>query len=203
MKFVAATAIATLLGLSLNVHAAEDVSGFYFKGSIGQASTKLDTSNTVHATYITADQPNKTGSELALGYRFGQYFGVELAQARFGSPSYNLTRGSSGEQSVLTVKNVANVVALRGFYPVNDAITITGRAGIAMVKTNVSRVGEPSYDGSENQTHATYGVGMLYKLTPNLSAAADLNLYPNITKTSDNATDTSARMVSVGLQYRF
>lgn len=203
MKTALIAVIATLASLTQTAHASEDVSGFYVKGSLGQAHTTLDTSNTTHATYITADQPNKTGTELALGYRFGQYFGMEVAQARFGTPSYDLTRGSSGEQSVLTVKNTANVIALRGFYPVNETLTLTGRAGVALVHTKVVRAGAPSYEGEENQAHATYGLGALYKLTPNLSAVADLNFYPKITKTSDNATDTNARMVSVGLQYHF
>ncbi len=202
MKFAAIVAVLSA-GLAMNAHAAEEVSGFYIKGSLGQARTTLDTANTVHATFITADKPTKTGTELALGYRFGQYFGMEVAQARFGTPSYDLTRGSSGEQSVLTVKNTANVIALRGFYPVNDTLTLTGRAGVALVSTKVARVGAPAYEGSENQVHATYGLGGLYKLTSNLSATADVNFYPNITKTSDNATDTSARMITVGLQYRF
>jgi OOP family OmpA-OmpF porin len=46
-------------------------------------------------------------------------------------------------------------------------------------------------------------VGGMYKLTEQLSLTADLNWYPKITKTNDNATDTNARMLSVGLQYSF
>ena len=124
MKTALIAVIAILASLSQTAHASGDVSGFYVKGSFGQAQTKLDTSNTAHATYITADQPNKTGSELALGYRFGQYFGMEIAHARFGTPSYDLTRGSSGEQSVLTVKNTANVLALRAFYVSGNQATL-------------------------------------------------------------------------------
>ena len=53
MKFVAIVAVLSA-GLAMNAHAAEEISGFYIKGSLGQARTTLDTANTVHATDTSA-----------------------------------------------------------------------------------------------------------------------------------------------------
>jgi len=48
------------------------------------------------------------------------YVGVELRYVDFGKPHYNLTRGSTGETSVMYAENRSIVAAVRGFYPVND-----------------------------------------------------------------------------------
>lgn len=180
-----------------------EVSGPYLKGGLGQAHTSLDTSNTAHSTYITSDKTNKIGGEVTAGYRFNRYLGAELAYAHFGSPSFQLTRGSTGEQSTLVVKNRAVIAAFRGFLPVSESVTFTARVGGAWVNTRIARMGAPEYTGKENQTSLTYGAGVMYHFTPTLAATFDLNFYPKITRTSENATDTDARMMTVGLQYKF
>jgi hypothetical protein len=97
------------------------------------------------------------------------------------------------------VQNTALVTAVRGFYPVSDNFTVTGRAGAVFVHTSLDRqsaYADDTYTGKDNQVHATFGIGGMYKLTNKLNLTADLNWYPKITKTNDNATDTNARMVS-------
>lgn len=197
--------IAALSFAAINLAHAED-NGFYVRGALGQAHTQLDTSNTVHATYITGEDVNKLGVEISGGYRFNRYVGAELGYIDFGKAHYDLTRGSTGETSVMYVKNTAFVTAVRGFYPVNEKLTVTGRAGAVFVHTSLDRQSafpDDAYMGSDNQVHATFGIGGMYKLTEKLNLTADLNWYPKITKTNDNATDTNARMLSVGLQYNF
>jgi len=198
-------AIAVLALAAINIAHADD-SGFYVRGALGQAHTTLDTSNTVHETYITGQDVNKLGLEIGGGYRFNQYVGAELTYVDFGKAHYNLTRGSNGETSVMYVHNTALVTAVRGFYPVGDSFTVTGRVGADFVHTSLDRqsaFADDAYTGNDNQIHATFGIGGMYKLTKNLNLTADLNWYPKITKTNDQATDTNARMVSVGLQYNF
>jgi OOP family OmpA-OmpF porin len=196
---------ATLTFAAINL-AHADETGFYLRGALGQAHTTLDTSNTVHATYITGDDVNKLSIEIGGGYRFNQYVGAELSYVDFGKPRYDLTRGTTGETSVMTVKNTGVVAAVRGFYPINDKFTLTGRVGAVFVHTSLDRKSDSpddAYTGKDNQVHSTIGIGGTYKLTDKLSLTGDLNWYPNITKTNDNATDTNARMASVGLQYNF
>ncbi|MFC5768299.1 outer membrane beta-barrel protein [Thauera sinica] len=181
-------------------------SGFYLRGAIGQAHTTLDTSNTVHATYITGESVNKPGLEIGGGYRFNRHVGAELSYVDFGKPHYDLTRRTTGETSVLYVKNRGLVTAVRGFYPVGENFTLTGRIGAIFVRTSLDRQSvhpDSAYTGRDKQTHATFGIGGMYKLIDRLSLVADINWYPKITKTNDNATDTNARMASVGLQYDF
>lgn len=201
-KVMGVVAVA-MMGMSMGAQAADAETGVYVRGAIGQAHTTLDTSHTMHETYITGDSTDKFAYELGLGYRFNQNVGAELSYVDFGKPTYDLTRGSNGETSVLTVKNKAVVAAVRGFYPVNDQFTLTGRVGAAFVQTDVNRAGQVSYSGSDNQVHPTFGVGAMYKLTKQVSLTSDINWYPKITKTNDDATDTNAYMVSVGLQYKF
>lgn len=185
-------------------YAADD--GLYVRAAIGQARTSLDTTNTVHATYITGDSTDKFAFELGVGYRFNSYLGAEISYVDFGEPNYHLTRGATGETSVMYVHNKGVVTALRGFYPVSDSVTLTGRIGAVFVRTSLDRQSDSAndaYTGKDNQVHATYGLGVMYKFSEKLNLTADVNWYPKITKTNDNATDTNASMVSVGLQYKF
>lgn len=196
---------AALILAATTAHAADD-SGFYLRGALGLAHTTLDTSNTQHATYITSDSVNKLGLELGGGYRFNPYVGAELSYVDFGESNYHLTRATTGETSVMYVHNRGLVTAVRGFYPVSDNFTLTGRVGAIFVRTSLDRQSasaNDAYTGKDRQTHATYGIGSMYRLTPNLHLTGDINWYPKITKTNDNATDTNAYMASVGVQYRF
>lgn len=205
MNFTKLLVAAMIFAATLNMARAEE-SGFYLRGALGQAHTTLDTSNTVHATYITGQEVDKLGFEVGGGYRFNQYFGVELSYVDFGKPHYNLTRGATGETSVMHVKNTGVVVAVRGFYPVSQNFTLTGRVGAVFVHTSLDRQSDSpddAYTGKDDQIHSTLGIGGMYKLTDKLNLTADFNWYPKITKTNDNATDTNARMISVGLQYNF
>jgi hypothetical protein len=204
MKTIKSVAVALILAAAGSAHA--DESGFYLRGALGLAHTTLDTANTVHATYITSDSVDKLGMEIGGGYRFNRYVGAELSYVDFGKPSYNLTRGATGETSVMTVKNTGIVAAVRGFYPVSQNFTLTGRVGAVFVHTSLDRQSDSpddAYTGKDNQVHSTFGLGGMYKLTSNLNLTGDINWYPKITKTNDNATDTNAYMVSVGLQYNF
>lgn len=207
-KMMSIAAMCAVMGVGVSAQAADAETGVYVRGSIGQAHTSLDTANTIHQTYITSDSTNKFAYEFDLGYRFNKYVGAELGYVDFGKASYDLTRASNNSTSVMYVKNKAVVAAVRGFYPINDKFTVTGRVGAAFVKTSVDRQFDPawasdSYAGKDNQVHPTYGIGALYKLTQNVSLTGDVNWYPKITKTNDNATDTNAYMVTVGLQYKF
>ncbi len=190
--------------LTFSAHAADE--GVYARAAIGQSRTTLDTSNTMHATFITGERTRQFGLELGLGYRFNPYLGAEISYVDFGTASYDLTRGSTGETSVMRVHNQGVVTALRGFYPATDRLTLTGRAGAIFVHTSLDRQSasaDDAYTGKDQQLHATYGLGIMYQLTEQLHLTADLNWYPRITKTNDNATDTNASMMTVGLQYRF
>ena len=205
MKKLTIALIAATCAMALNsAHGADD--GVYVRAAIGQAHTTLDTSNTVHATYITSDSTDKFAFELGLGYRFNRYIGAEISYVDFGEPNYHLTRGATGETSVMYVRNKGVVTAVRAFYPITDNITMTGRAGAIFVHTSLDRQSDSAndaYTGKDDQVHGTYGLGVMIKLSEQLNLTADMNWYPKITKTNDNATDTNASMISVGLQYKF
>lgn len=205
MKKTTMLLCATTCALAFNSAQAGD-EGIYMRAAIGQAHTTLDTANTMHATYITSDSTDKFAFELGIGYRFNPYVGAEISYVDFGRPNYHLTRGSTGETSVMTVHNKGIVTAVRGFYPINDHFTLTGRAGAVFVQTSLDRQSaspDDAYTGKDHQLHSTYGLGLMVRLAERLHLSADVNWYPKITKTNDNATDTNASMVSVGLQYTF
>jgi OOP family OmpA-OmpF porin len=141
LKTLALATLTLASFVSLGTAHAEDRtdSGFYLRGALGQAHTTLDTANTVHATYITGESVNKLGLEIGGGYRFNRYLGAELAYVDFGKAHYDLTRGTTGETSVMYVENQGLVAAVRGFYPLNDRFTVTGRAGAVFVSTSLDR----------------------------------------------------------------
>lgn len=207
MKALKSLSLVALLMVSGAVYAASgDDLGFYATGSLGVANTKLDTKNTVHSTEITSDSTNKLAYQLGVGYRFHTNVGAELTYINFGKPTYDLRRGG-GEESRLEVKNTAIVASVVGYIPLNEAFTLTGKVGAAFVKTKLNRVGDPAnddtYSASDNQVHATYGIGALYKVSNQWSITGNLDNYPKISRTNDNATDTDAWVASVGVRYKF
>lgn len=207
-KPLVALAFVTASTAAIAAAPAQSDTGFYVTGSIGQANTKLDTSNTVHQTAITSDSTDKFGYALGVGYRFNSYIGTELSYVNFGKPTYDLLReDGSNAASKLTVKNTAVVAAVVGYLPLNNDFTAMGKVGAAFVHTKVDRVGAPgnddTYHDSDNQVHPTFGIGGLYKLNTNLDLRANVDWYPNITKTSDTSTDTDSYLVSIGIQYKF
>lgn len=195
--------IAVLMAASATSMAAD--SGFYVTGSMGIADTSLDTSDFSNGTGIVNESTNKFGYGFGAGYRFNTYIGAEASYVNFGSPTYNL-RQSDGSTSKLTLKNDAYVMAVQGYIPLTRTVTLTGKAGLAFVQADMDRRSSSAasnYHDTDKQIHTTFGFGGLYGLNENLSVKANIDWYPQLSKASDKAADTSAHMISVGLQYGF
>lgn len=194
---------AALVAASATSMAAD--SGFYVTGSMGIADTSLDASNSSNGIGIVNESTNKFGYGFGAGYRFNTYIGTEASYVNFGSPTYNL-RQSDGSTSKLTLKNDAYVMAVQGYIPLTQTVTLTGKAGLAFVQSDMDRRGASatdSYHSTDKQIHTTFGFGGLYGLNENLSVKANVDWYPQLTKANDKAADTSAHVISVGLQYGF
>jgi opacity protein-like surface antigen len=195
-----AVAAAALMLCAAGSVAAPNHSGVYVMGSVGAAHTSLDAGSGIR---ITNSSANKFTHSFGAGLRFNTYMGAEMSYVAFRKPSYHLIRGSTGEVSTMTVENTATVVAATGYLPVNSAATLMGKVGAAFVYTKVNRVGAPSYSVSEDQVSPTAGIGGLYKINQHLDLRTNLDWYPKLTEANENATDTDAYAISIGLQYKF
>ncbi len=196
-------AFSALLSIAMVSSAYAADTGLYIAADIGVANTQVDPSNSQHATYITSSTENKFGYGFTGGYQFNKYIGVQLSYVDFGKASFNLTRGTTGEQSVATIQNSSWVPAIVGFLPISEKFILSGKIGSAITHTKVDRVGAPSYSVSDDQTSFTYGIGGLYAINENISLRVNADFYPKITKTNENATDTDGYTVTAGVQYKF
>ena len=121
-------------------------------------------------------------------YQFG--VGLQLSKAMAFEASW-LNATHNTEEAGLDVNYEGAVVGVRGFYPVNDKLSMTGKVGMAIMSVDV---GDMSSDG----TSLLVGVGAEYKLTP--QSALTVN-YEFMDKPAD--TTRSLGAFSVGLKYKF
>jgi len=96
-------AAATLLALasagSMAAHAAENDSGLYVGGGVGQFNVKIDDVDQVNNAVERLDDDD-TAWKAFVGWRFNPYIGLELSYIDFGNPNGHASAsGSSGDYS--------------------------------------------------------------------------------------------------------
>lgn len=94
-------------------------------------------------------------------------------------------------ESGLTVDYSGAIVGVRTFFPVNEALTVTGKVGMTLLSVDVGGV---TSDGSNFMA----GVGVEYKLTPKTALTVN---YDFMDKPADTTRNLSA--LSVGMKFKF
>lgn len=164
----------------------------YLGGSIGQS----DTSN--YCNYSTSCDSKTTSYKVFGGYNIDKNFAVESSYFSSGKASMNSGLALGHSEQKKTGFSLAGVYN----YEFNEAFGGFAKLGIARVKTETSfdTSGLPAYTASYTGNQALYGLGVIYKINPNLAVRAEFEMY-NPKTFSNNGT--SASNLSAGLQYNF
>lgn len=144
------TVAALLLGaLAGDAHAGD---GFYVGGGAGQAYVD-------EADYDDED----TSLSLFGGYQFNRYFAIEGGYIDLGE----IEPGSGGASLEADTLHVSAI----GMYPVNDRLSLYGKAGLHSWDADT---GLAVLDGEDSSTDLTYGAGAQYRFTDRFSLRAEL-----------------------------
>ncbi|PXX39942.1 outer membrane beta-barrel protein [Undibacterium pigrum] len=164
----------------------------YLGGSVGQN----DTAN--YCNYSTTCDSKSTSFKVFGGYNIDKHFAVESSYFSSGKTSINsgLALGHSEQKKTgLSLAGVYN-------HEFTEVFSGFAKLGIARLKTETSydTSGLPGYTASYSRNNALYGVGVSYKINPNLAVRAEFEKYNPHTFSNGG---TSSSNLSAGLQYNF
>ncbi|ACA86193.1 porin family protein [Shewanella woodyi] len=178
-------AAASLLAIfaSSNVAAANDHSGFYVGGSLGQLKVK------------TEDSDNGLGFGAYGGYNFNDWFGLEAnmyLSGDLGGNGYDLGAGTFAFTPKFT-------------YQINDTFAVYGKVGIA----SMAVVYRPDRGIDEDFTGFgwVYGVGVNASITENLNIRLGYDIVKGDLDSeysfSEQNVDTDISNFALGMHYQF
>lgn len=148
--------------------------GLYAFGSVGSQS--IDKSVTDLSTSATQFQGG-------LGVKLNPNLALEASWVQ-------ASHSTSFSDVSLDVEGV--IAGVRGTYPINETVALTGKAGLTFLSADLG--GVASSDGMG----FLVGIGAEYKLNPTVSLTANYDIY---NKPADLLVDLS--VFSVGLKYQF
>lgn len=185
---------------------------FYGVGEVSHTSSNLDRAHfdsALTAAGATGLSSSDSGSgnqwRLQGGYRFNPNFSLEAGYIDFGKAKYTASYTGGSAQGSLKAGGV-DLAALFAL-PVNDSLSVFGKAGLVAAKVDSSlAAGAPaalaSGDATTHVVRPLVGVGALYKLSEHVDLRADYDHVSNLGK-SDKTGTMDANVVSVGLAYNF
>ncbi|HEY6527422.1 MAG TPA: outer membrane beta-barrel protein [Cellvibrionaceae bacterium] len=176
-----------LAGVLATVSISANAGEFYVLADVGQSKLEVSFED---ANFSKSD----TMFDLGIGYNLNQNFAFEFAYRDLGGISES--DGYASSSSDLTSLQLSAL----GKVPVNDAMYLYGRLGLARLTADYSLdvYNSSQYDesGSETKTKALIGLGMGYNITP----AASLRVEYIRHAEWDDVTFSS---LSVGATYSF
>jgi OOP family OmpA-OmpF porin len=195
MKRLLTTALlATAVGFAAPAMA-QDLTGFYIGGSVGQTDYSIDD------CFGQCDKTD-TGFKIFGGYMFTPNIGAELAYGAYGKAKVNV--------DVATPAGVVNVLGegkssgwsafVVGAYPI-EQWNLFGKLGFARLDNELS-VTVPGFGAAENSDSSfefAWGLGVSYSFTKNFAVRGEWEqLRWKFEDDKDNL-----RFLSVGVQYSF
>jgi OOP family OmpA-OmpF porin len=189
---------AAILGFS--AIASADLPGFYAGGELGLSNIH-DSDN----PFNSEDGGTGLGAGAQIGYQFNPYIAAEAGYLYFHNVDQN---GNYFGPWNATYKEQAVDLVAKGTLPLNQYISLYGKAGAAYVDAQTEVTGNvmtpwgfPAVGYSATQTYhpirPVYGVGVSYNIAPNVSA--DLGW----TRVQSNSTIPNADIATLGLTYHF
>ncbi len=211
-KQVIALSIAAAGALAANAADAAGDSGAYVGASVGAAhltsgGDRIDRAFAAQGlgTSTSVDRSDTTYS-LTAGYRFNKWFAVEGNYVDFGRHDIHSTVTSPAADSI-GGKYKADGVGLDavGIVPLDYGLSAYGKLGWAWThakldagSTGLVNVSNASHDGNG----VTFGLGVSYDLTKNVSADLEWDRYNRI-GTDSTTGRTDANLYTVGIAYHF
>ena len=167
---------------------------FFFGGSLGQS----DIDESVAAALLSSGSIEGKDDAFKLygGGFFSPNFGAELAYVDLGEARYSgdffgtpVTGGTVG----IWGYNVAALVRL----PLGERFSVFGKLGVFLWESEAADLtgGDPFRSTTRGWDGGSFGIGVAWRFTGNLSARVEFEQFP---------VDTSdASLLSLGLQYSF
>ncbi len=175
----------TLLALLASAAANADPAGFHLGTAVGRAlldeqfddGTRIDT--------------DSTAFRLTLGYRFGEYLGLEAGYHRFGD--FRQDAIVDGIPAEVSIGADGFTAAVTGRLPLGERFSVLGRAGLFFWNGTAQINGVSS--ASPDDTNLLLGLGLGYRVASPLTLTADVSHY--------DLEDAQSTVFSLGLEYRF
>jgi OOP family OmpA-OmpF porin len=171
--------------------AAQDM-GFYAGLSLGQASASDACDDLSGIPGISCDDKD-TAWKILAGYQFNRHLAVELGYTNLGEVS-----ATDGIDTVTVEATAIELVAV-GMMPLANNFSIYGKIGMYRGDTEADVTGLPSV--SESNTDLTFGLGVRYDFTRNLSARAEWQKYTDVGGGDIGESDID--VISLGVLFRF
>lgn len=164
----------------------------YVGAAVGSSHYDIDCSG------VSACDKRDTGFKAFVGYGFGNGFAVEATYFRFGDFSGLVNIGNA----VVAGTGEGTALGIGGAYMADFSPTLRGvvRLGVARNKLEASASsGGVSVSDSQTETKPYVGLGLGYKLAPNMS----LDFAADFTRFEFDGEGARARMITIGLTYAF
>jgi OmpA-OmpF porin, OOP family len=207
-KALAAVAVVFSSGVA-QVHAADAKPGWYAGLDVGAGRTGIGASEVDGALanqgVAGSSSVDSSGTAFGVngGYRLNRNFGVEAAWDRLGRFDY----GSNTGADTVNGTYEANALSLAGvgFLPLSNALSLYGKAGLAVTDAKLSAssasgataVGSTSHTG----TGLLVGAGLTYDFEQGYFAKAGWDHYAHVGDASTGSGDINTYMVGVGLHF--
>ena len=160
------------------------------RGYIGLSLGRSHYTSSCGATSFSCDS-NGNAVEISVGSMLGNFWGVELGYLDMG----RISRGGG------TTRARGLDLSLVGKTPVWEALGVFGKVGTTYGRTETTAdAGSTTATGSERGFGLSYGAGVSYDFTPQLSAT--LALESHDFRFAGGARDP-VRSTSLGLQYKY
>lgn len=193
-SMIAGVAAAGLLALAPAAQAQQET-GFYLGGTIGQSDADVDCEGTA-----TCDAKD-TAWRIFGGYQINRHFAVEVGYHDLGKVSATFTTPIAGDVSIKS--NAWEFLAV-GKLPVANQFSLYGKAGLfrGEAKASANVVGLGSGSLKETNIDLTYGFGAQYDFSRQVSIRGEWQRYTNL---GDNATigEADIDVLGVGVLVRF
>ncbi|HZM35996.1 MAG TPA: outer membrane beta-barrel protein [Burkholderiales bacterium] len=165
----------------------------YVGGSVGQ--TDFDSEITSGLITSGSVDTKDTAFKLFGGYMFNQNFGLEAAYVDLGEASYSGTFGGSPVTGGKVEASGFNISGL-GSFPVTPTFSVFGKLGLFIWEAEASdTTGGVPFSQKNDGTDLSFGIGVSYDFTRNLSARAE---WERLT-----LDEVDADVLSIGFAYKF
>lgn len=185
MRLAHVLILALVAPVAIASASADDGGGWHLNAAAGRAiideqfddGTLLDTSSTAF--------------RFSLGYRFGDYIGLEAGYHNFGD--FEQETLIDGTPADVSLSADGFTLALTGRIPLGERVAILGRAG-AFFWNGRAQINDVT-SASPDDTNLLLGLGVGYQVAAPLMITADVSHYA--------LDDADSTVFSIGLEYRF
>src|SRR5689334_10816194 len=207
-KAMAAIAVVLSSGLA-HAQGADPKAGWYAGLDIGASRSGIG-SDEIGGALANQGAPGSTSADdsstaygINGGFRFNRNFAVEGALSRLGSFDYSADTGAD----TVSGKLKANALSLAGvgIWPVTNAFSIYGKAGLALtdakLEASAANGFAPAGDASHTGTGLLFGAGATYDIQGGYFAKAGWDHYAHVGDASTGTGDINTYLIGVGMRF--